>query len=109
MVSERVVHQRPTHRVTLPALDRSGLFTQDSLERKGPSRSVTDRPLRLGVPFAIYTLIVWPLNGSGTFRRAMARSSYLAFMLQGPVLVGIAGSFALAWPLVTRTPLRRVL
>jgi hypothetical protein len=72
------------------------------------------------------------LNGSGRLRRAMARSSYAAFMLQGPVLIGlelawrpanlpgdakalivatlgIAGSFALAWPLVTRTPLRRIL
>jgi peptidoglycan/LPS O-acetylase OafA/YrhL len=72
------------------------------------------------------------LNGSGPLRRAMARSSYAAFMVQGPVLVGlelalrpadlpgdakalivvalgIVGSFALAWPLVTRTPLRRVL
>lgn len=72
------------------------------------------------------------LNGSGPWRRAMARSSYAAFMLQGPVLIacelalrpaplpgdakavivavlGIAGSFALAWPLVTRTPVGRVL
>ena len=62
----------------------------------------------------------------------MARGSYAAFMLQGPVLIaleltfrsvdlsgdlkalvvatlGIVGSFALAWPLVTRTPLRRIL
>lgn len=72
------------------------------------------------------------LNGSGPLRRAMARSSYAAFMLQGPVLVGIelamrpvslpgdakavivailaiAASFALAWPLVTRTPVGKVL
>ena len=72
------------------------------------------------------------MNRTSTLRRALARSSYAAFMLQGPVLVGlellmrpvaltgdlkalivatlgIAGSFALAWPLVTRTPLRRVL
>ena len=72
------------------------------------------------------------LNGSGRLRRAMARSSYMAFMLQGPVLValalalrpidltgdvkallvatlGVVGSFALAWPLVTQTPLRRIL
>jgi hypothetical protein len=72
------------------------------------------------------------LNGSGPLRRAMARSSYAAFMLQGPVLIacelalrsaplpgdakavivavlGIAASFALAWPLVTRTPVGRVL
>jgi len=62
----------------------------------------------------------------------MARSSYLAFMLQGPVLValalvlrplalsgdvkallvatlGIVGSFALGWLLIQRTALRRVL
>ena len=71
------------------------------------------------------------LNGTGARRRAWARSSYLAFMLQGPVLVGLAlalrpidltgdvkalivatlgiiGSFGLAWPLVTRTPLGRI-
>jgi peptidoglycan/LPS O-acetylase OafA/YrhL len=65
-------------------------------------------------------------------RTNRARSSYAAFMLQGPVLValalalqpidlpgdvkalvvatlGIVGSFALAWRLVTRTPLRRAL
>ncbi len=39
----------------------SGLFTEDSLARKGSSRFVTDRLLRLGVPFAVYTLVVWPL------------------------------------------------
>lgn len=72
------------------------------------------------------------LNGTGPIRRAMARGSYAAFMLQGPVIVGlelafrsaplpgdvkavlvaslgIAISFALAWPLVTRTPLRKIL
>ena len=64
--------------------------------------------------------------------RALARSSYAAFILQGSVLIslmiglrpidlpaeikalvvasaGVAGSFALAWMLVHRTPLRRVL
>jgi hypothetical protein len=72
------------------------------------------------------------LDTTGPIRRKMARCSYAAFMLQGPVLValalalrpidlsgdlkalivatlGIVGSFALAWPLVTRTPLRKVL
>jgi hypothetical protein len=39
----------------------SGLMTEDSLARKGPSRFVTDRLLRLGVPLALYTLVVWPL------------------------------------------------
>lgn len=72
------------------------------------------------------------LAGTGPVRAATGRSSYAAFMLQGPVLVGLAlllrpsslpidvkalvvaslgviGSFALAWPIVTRTPLRRIL
>jgi hypothetical protein len=71
------------------------------------------------------------LNRTGRLRRAMARSSYLAFMLQGPVLValalalrpidltgdlkalvvaslGVVGSFGLAWPIVTRTRLGRI-
>jgi Acyltransferase family len=39
----------------------SGLFTQDSLARKGASRFVSDRLLRLGIPFALYTLLIWPL------------------------------------------------
>lgn len=62
----------------------------------------------------------------------LARSSYGAFLLQGPVLIGFASalrpldlsgeikalalvvtgvsvSFALAWPLVTRSGLRRIL
>ncbi len=72
------------------------------------------------------------LAGTGPIRAAMGRSSYAAYMLQGPVLVGLAllfrrtslpidakallvatlgivGSFALAWSLVSRTPLGRVL
>jgi hypothetical protein len=66
------------------------------------------------------------------FGRAMSRSAYAAFLLQGVVLLalmvalrplglpaevkalavaalGVAGSFALAWLLVSRTPLGRVL
>ena len=72
------------------------------------------------------------LDGTGPVRAAAARGSYAAFMLQGPVLVGLAlllrstplpidakavlvaalgviVSFGLAWPLVTRTPLRTIL
>ena len=73
------------------------------------------------------------LDGTGPIRRAMARgSASAAFMLQGPVIVGlelafrpaplpgdvkavlvaclgVAVSFTLAYPLVTRTPLRKVL
>lgn len=86
----------------------------------------------VAAPIWILSFAQRHLNGTGPIRRAMARGSYAAFMLQGPVLVGlelafrsadlpgdvkavvvailaIAASFALAWPLVTRTPLRRVL
>jgi hypothetical protein len=83
-------------------------------------------------PIWVLSAVQRHLNGTGRLRRAAARSSYAAFMLQGPVLValalmlrpfdlpgdvkaflvatlGIVGSFALAWPLVTRTPFRRIL
>jgi hypothetical protein len=83
-------------------------------------------------PIWVLAFVQRHLNGTGQLRRAMARSSYAAFMLQGPVIValelalrpidlsgdvkallvatlGIVGSFALAWPLITRTPLRRIL
>jgi fucose 4-O-acetylase-like acetyltransferase len=88
--------------------------------------------LAVSGPIWVLAFVQRHLNGSGRLRQAMARSSYAAFMLQGPVLValalalrpvdlsgdlkallvatlGIVGSFGLAWPLVTRTPLRRIL
>jgi fucose 4-O-acetylase-like acetyltransferase len=94
--------------------------------------AMTEGVIAVSAPVWVLAFARRHLNGSGPLRRAMARSSYLAFMLQGPVLVGlaialrpvdltgdakallvatlgIAGSFALAWPLVTRTPLRRIL
>ncbi len=83
-------------------------------------------------PIWVLAFVQRRLDGTGRVRRAMARSSYAAFMLQGPVLValalvlrpvglpgdvkallvatlGIVGSFALAWRLVTRTPVGRIL
>ena len=88
--------------------------------------------LAVSGPIWVLSFVQRHLNGTGRLRRAAARSSYAAFMLQGPVLValalalrpidlpgdvkalfvatlGVVGSFALAWPLVTRTPLRRAL
>jgi len=88
--------------------------------------------IAVSAPIWVLSFAERHLNGTGPLRRAMARSSYAAFMLQGPVLIGlelafrpadlpgdvkalfvavlgIAGSFALAWPAVTRTPLRRIL
>lgn len=40
----------------------AGLFTPASLERKGTGRYVRDRLLRLGVPFAAFTFLLWPLT-----------------------------------------------
>ncbi|HET6969105.1 MAG TPA: acyltransferase [Ornithinibacter sp.] len=39
----------------------AGLLTTHSLERKGTRRFVVDRLLRLGVPFALYVLLVQPI------------------------------------------------
>ncbi len=54
----------------------SGLLTQDSLARKGASRFVSDRLLRLGVPFAIYTLVIWPLLEFALLEPFLHRGSY---------------------------------
>jgi len=94
--------------------------------------AITEGVVAVTAPIWILAFAQRHLNGTGRLRKAMARSSYLAFMLQGPVLVGLAlalrpadltgdmkaflvatlgivGSFALAWPIVTRTRLGRVI
>jgi hypothetical protein len=38
----------------------AGLQTPGSLDRKGPARFARDRLLRLGIPFAVYALVIWP-------------------------------------------------
>lgn len=38
----------------------AGLLTPPSLARKGARRFVADRMLRLGVPFALFTFLIWP-------------------------------------------------
>ncbi|ONI84618.1 hypothetical protein ALI22I_29160 [Saccharothrix sp. ALI-22-I] len=40
----------------------SGLFTPESLARKGIARFIGDRLVRLGIPFAVSALLVWPLS-----------------------------------------------
>lgn len=39
----------------------AGLLTPPSIRRKGPRRFVRDRLLRLGLPFAAFTLLLWPV------------------------------------------------
>lgn len=46
----------------------AGLLTPRSLERKGTRDFVRDRLLRLGVPFAVFALLLWPLLEYALFR-----------------------------------------
>jgi len=65
----------------------SGLLTQDSLARKGTSRFVSDRLLRLGIPFAVYTLLVWPLLEYALHEPILHNRSYWeSFMDTDPIL-----------------------
>ena len=38
----------------------AGLLTPESVARKGPGRFARDRLLRLGVPYALFLLLLWP-------------------------------------------------
>lgn len=46
----------------------AGLLTPRSLERKGTATYVRDRLLRLGVPFVVFALLLWPLLEYALFR-----------------------------------------
>lgn len=46
----------------------AGLLTVPSVERKGPLRFVRDRLLRLGVPFAVFVLVLWPVTLYALYR-----------------------------------------
>lgn len=54
----------------------SGLLTPAALERKGVRRFVVDRLLRLGVPFALFTLLLWPLTIYAIREPFLHRGSY---------------------------------
>ncbi|GAA5115888.1 acyltransferase [Haloechinothrix salitolerans] len=60
----------------------AGLLTPRSLRRKGTSRFVCDRTLRLGVPFLISAAIVWPLVMWLAYLSAGQTVSY-SFLLSG--------------------------
>jgi hypothetical protein len=64
----------------------SGLLTQDSFARKGPSRFVRDRLLRLGVPFLAYTLVLWPLTEYATLQPFLHLGYWRTFTATDPVL-----------------------
>jgi hypothetical protein len=58
----------------------SGLLAAASIERKGAARFARDRLLRLGVPFAVWVLGVWPLT-LVTMYRVVGRDTDYARML----------------------------
>jgi glucan biosynthesis protein C len=39
----------------------AGLLTPGALDRKGPRRFARDRLIRLGIPLAAFTFVLWPL------------------------------------------------
>jgi hypothetical protein len=46
----------------------AGLLTPRSVDRKGPARFAIDRLIRLGIPFAVFTLLLWPALLYGLYR-----------------------------------------
>jgi hypothetical protein len=46
----------------------AGLLTAPSVDRKGPGRFAVGRMLRLGIPFALFALLVWPGLLYGLYR-----------------------------------------
>jgi hypothetical protein len=82
----------------------AGLLTPASVNRKGTSRFVRDRLLRLGVPFAVFFLLLWPALLYGVYRPfGHFSGSYWEFFLDnypdsGPLwFVGVLLLFSLAF------------
>ncbi|WP_157631273.1 acyltransferase family protein [Catelliglobosispora koreensis] len=94
----------------------AGLLTPPSLRRKGVRRYVRDRLVRLGVPFVIFAVVLWPLLEYGLFRwygQAPGLREYLAAegSLDTGVLwfVGVLLIFSLAyaaWVRLSPQPVR---
>ncbi|HET9250395.1 MAG TPA: acyltransferase [Actinomycetota bacterium] len=48
----------------------AGMLTPGSLDRKGPRRFAHDRLVRLGIPLAAFTFVLWPLMTFGLYQAA---------------------------------------
>jgi len=67
----------------------AGLLTPGSLARKGPRRFAGDRLLRLGVPWAVFALLLWPLTVYAMYRATGAPlSSSWADLAEPPLDTG---------------------
>jgi hypothetical protein len=64
----------------------AGLLTPGSLDRKGPRRFVRDRLLRLGLPWASFALVLWPLLMFAMYRAIGAPLSSFRADLAEPLL-----------------------
>jgi hypothetical protein len=68
----------------------AGLLTPPSLDRRGPWRFVRDRLLRLGVPFAVFALLLWPLLEYVLFRQlGQAPELWAYFRAEGTLDTGV--------------------
>jgi hypothetical protein len=73
----------------------AGLLTPPSLDRKGPWHFIRDRLLRLGVPFAVFALLLWPLLEYALFRQLGEAPGLRAyFCAEGSLDTGVCGSSA---------------
>jgi Acyltransferase family len=110
-----------------------GVIFDSGLHWPALSLAIVEGPLAVGASLWLLGFAQRHLNRRpGPLGRAMARSAYAAFLLQGVVLIGlmialrpigvpaevkalavailgVAGSFALAWVLVSRTRLGRII
>jgi hypothetical protein len=67
----------------------AGLLTPGSLDRKGPRRFAGDRLLRLGVPWAAFALVLWPLTVLAMYRAVgVPSSSFWADLTEPPLDTG---------------------
>lgn len=58
----------------------AGLLTAPSVDHKGPARFARDRLARLGIPFAVFVLGIWPVTLYALFRPlGRTRLGYWAF------------------------------
>ncbi|MGZ4547903.1 MAG: acyltransferase family protein [Blastococcus sp.] len=96
----------------------AGLLTTPSVDRKGAGRFARDRLLRLGVPFAVFVLLLWPGVLYAMYRGLdRTRAGYWAYFTQalpdnGPLwFVGFLLLLSLAyagWRGVRRNAVRQV-
>jgi hypothetical protein len=64
----------------------AGLLTPASLDRKGPRRFTHDRAIRLGIPLAAFTFVLWPLMTYGLYRAAGLDWSLWDVFADDPIL-----------------------